>query len=129
MIMAGNGMCSGGRIVHHLKHNLSRDGTAVLISGFQSPGSLGRRLVDGVKEVSIHGEKIPVNASIHTMGGFSAHAGQSGLMEWFDAVAPSKPRLIITHGEDKARNTLAGLIKEKHGIEAHLPELNEAIEI
>ena len=129
LIMAGNGMCSGGRIVHHLRANLPKPGTAVLMVGFQSPGSLGRQLVDGAEDVKIFGEKIPVRASIHTMGGFSAHADQTGLMQWFDAVAPSKPRLIITHGEDGARETLAGLIKEKHGITADMPELNEVIEI
>lgn len=129
LIMAGNGMCSGGRIVHHIRHNIGRPGTAVLIVGFQSPGSLGRQLVDGAKFVTIYGEKLPVNASVHTMGGFSAHADQNGLMQWFDSVAPSKPKLIITHGEDKARRTLAGLIRKKHKIKAQLPELNQAIQI
>jgi len=129
LIMAGNGMCTGGRILHHLKNNLPTAGNVVLMVGFQSPGSLGRRLVDGAEVVTIYGEKIPVRATIHTMGGFSAHADQDGLMAWFDAVAPSKPRLIITHGEDGARETLAELIKEKHGITAELPVLNEAIEI
>ena len=129
LIMAGNGMCSGGRIVHHIRHNIGRPGTAVLMVGFQSPGTLGRQLVDGAKHVTIYGEELPVRASIHSMGGFSAHADQTGLMEWFDSVAPSKPRLIITHGEDNARNTLAGLIRAKHGIRAQLPKLNQAIQI
>ena len=128
LIMAGNGMCSGGRIVHHIRHNIGHEGTAVLIVGFQSPGTLGRQLVDRAGHVKIYGEKLPVKASVHTMGGFSAHADQKGLMEWFDSVAPSKPQLIITHGEDNARSTLAGLIQEKHGIKAQLPELNQAIE-
>jgi len=129
MIMAGNGMCSGGRIVHHLRANLPKPGTAVLMVGFQSPGPVGRQVMAGVKEVTIYGEQIPVRASIHTMGGFSAHADQTGLMQWFDSIAESKPRLIITHGEDDARETLAGLIEEKHGITAELPQLNQAIEI
>jgi metallo-beta-lactamase family protein len=120
-------MCTGGRIVHHLRHNLHKPETAVLIVGFQSPGSLGRRLVDGAKEVSIFGQRIAVRASIHTMGGFSAHAGQHDLLEWFATVAPSKPRLIITHGEDDARTTLARLIRKRHGIRAALPQLGEVI--
>ena len=129
MILAGNGMCTAGRIVHHLRHNLHKPETAVLIVGFQSPGSLGRRLVDGAKEVSIFGQRIAVRASVHTMGGFSAHAGQKDLLDWFGTVAPSKPKLIITHGEDGARKTLAGLIKKRHGIRAALPELGEVIEV
>lgn len=129
MIMAGNGMCSGGRIVHHLRHNLPLPGTAVLIVGFQSPGTLGRQLVDGTQSVSIFGERIPVRASIHTMGGFSAHAGQSDLLGWFAAVAPSRPRVVITHGEDRARRTLAGLISSRHGLTAECPNLGDCLEL
>jgi metallo-beta-lactamase family protein len=99
--MAGNGMCTGGRIVHHLRHNLQRAETAVLMVGFQSPGTLGRHLVNKEKTVLIQGERIPVRASIHTIGGFSAHAGQTDLLKWFASVAPSRPRVIITHGEDR----------------------------
>ncbi|HEU4390385.1 MAG TPA: MBL fold metallo-hydrolase [Blastocatellia bacterium] len=129
LIMAGNGMCTGGRIMHHLRHNLNQPETVVLIVGFQSPGTLGRRLVEGAKSVSIFGEVIPVRASIHTMGGFSAHAGQSDLMKWFNVVAPSRPRVIITHGEDRARKTLSGLIHSKHGLKSEQPNLGDVIEI
>jgi metallo-beta-lactamase family protein len=129
MIMAGSGMCTGGRIMHHLRHNLYRPQTAVLIVGFQSPGTLGRQLVDGAKSVSIMGERVVVNASIHTMGGFSAHADQNGLLDWFAAVAPSKPRLIITHGENRARRTLADLIRARHGVKPEIPNLGDVIEV
>jgi len=129
MIMAGAGMCTGGRIIHHLRHNLPIEGTVVLIVGFQSANSLGRRLVDGEKVVRIFGERIPVNASIHTMGGFSAHADQKGLLEWFGAVAPSKPRTIITHGEDRARGVFSELIHSQHGIKTKCPDLGDVIEV
>jgi metallo-beta-lactamase family protein len=129
LIMAGNGMCSGGRIMNHLRHSLPLEETAVLIVGFQSPGTIGRRLVDGAKSVRMFGETIPVRASIHTMGGFSAHAGQSDLLEWFDAVAPSRPRPIITHGEDEARKVFSGLIEAKHGLKPEMPQLGDVIEI
>ncbi|HKP68837.1 MAG TPA: MBL fold metallo-hydrolase [Pyrinomonadaceae bacterium] len=129
LIMAGSGMCNGGRILHHLRHNLPIKSTAVLMVGFQSGGTLGRQLVDGAKMVRIFGEEIPVNASIHTMGGFSAHADQRGLLEWFDSIAPSKPRLVITHGEDSARKTLSTLIYQKHKIRAETPNLGDTIEI
>jgi metallo-beta-lactamase family protein len=128
LIMAGSGMCSGGRIVHHLRHNLERPETAVLIVGYQSPGSLGRRLVDGEKSVTIFGEKVPVRASIHTLGGFSAHADQDGLMQWFASMARSRPQLILAHGEDRARQALARRIESEHGIRARCPDLGDVIE-
>jgi metallo-beta-lactamase family protein len=128
LVMAGNGMCTGGRILHHLRHNLHERSTAVLIVGHQSHGTLGRKLVDGERDVVIFGQPVAVRASIHTMGGFSAHAGQRELLEWFAAVAPSKPRLIITHGEDSARKTLSKLIRERHHIRAELPALGDVIE-
>ena len=79
--------------------------------------------------VRIFGEEIPVNASIHTMGGFSAHADQRGLLEWFDSIAPSRPRLIITHGEDSARKALSTSIYQKHKIRAETPNLGDVLEI
>jgi metallo-beta-lactamase family protein len=129
LIMAGNGMCTGGRIVRHLEHNLPLPGTVVLMVGFQSAGSLGRRLVDGAKVVSMFGQKIPVRASIHTMGGFSAHAGQSDLMKWFDVVAPSRPRVIITHGGDGARKAFSDLIRARHELNPEIPNLGDVIEV
>jgi metallo-beta-lactamase family protein len=129
MIMAGSGMCTGGRIMHHLRHNLYRPETAVLIVGFQSPGTLGRQLVDGAKSVSILGERVVVRGSVHTMGGFSAHADQNGLLDWFAAVAPSKPRLILTHGENRARKTLSDLIRSRHGLRPECPNLGDVMEI
>jgi len=129
LIMAGSGMCNGGRIMHHLRHNLPNPDTAVLIVGFQSQGTLGRKLVDGAKSVRIFGEEIPVRASIHTMGGFSAHADQNGLLDWFSTVAPSKPRTIITHGEDRARNAFGDLIHSRFGLKSEKPQLGDVIEI
>jgi metallo-beta-lactamase family protein len=129
LIMAGAGMCTGGRIVHHLRQNLPLAGTVVLIVGFQSANSLGRQLVNGEKVVRIFGERVPVRASIHTMGGFSAHADQRGLLDWFGAVAPSKPRAIITHGEDRARGAFSELISTRHGIKSECPQLGDVIEI
>lgn len=129
LIMAGSGMCNGGRILHHLRHNLPNENTAVLMVGFQSGGTLGRQLIDGVKSVRIFRKDIPVNASIHTMGGFSAHAGRAELLDWFGSIAPSKPRLIITHGEDRARDSLSAEIFKRHNIRAECPNLGDTIEI
>jgi metallo-beta-lactamase family protein len=129
LVMAGAGMCNGGRILHHLRHNLANPATTVIFVGYQGHGSLGRMIIDRRKTVTIFGEKIPVRASVHTFGGLSGHAGQDDLLRWFAAVAPSGPRLILTHGEDKARKTLAKLISDRHGIKAELPKLRQTIEI
>ena len=129
LIMAGAGMCNAGRILHHLKQNLWKPETHVLIVGYQSHESLGRRLVEGAKLVSIHGEKIAVKAKVHTLGGFSAHAGQSDLVTWFGALAQTKPRVILTHGEDEPRNTLARLIRKRFGLASTLPVMGETIEL
>jgi metallo-beta-lactamase family protein len=129
LVMAGAGMCNAGRILHHLKANLWKPETHVVIVGYQSAESLGRRLVNGEKIVSIFGEKIAVKAQIHTLGGFSAHAGQTDLLAWFAAIAPSKPRVVLTHGENPQRGILAKLIEQQHQVKPQLPELNEVIEL
>ena len=129
LIIAGAGMCNAGRILHHLKQNLWKPQTSVLIVGYQVEGSLGRQLVEGREQVTIFGEKIAVRAAIHTLGGFSAHAGQSDLAWWFDPLAPSRPRVILTHGEDKGRRGLARLLADRYRVQAELPELGHNIEV
>jgi metallo-beta-lactamase family protein len=129
LILAGAGMCTGGRILHHLRHNLARPGTTVLFTGYQGYGSLGRMIVDGVKSVTIFGEKIPVRASVHTFGGLSGHAGQTDLMRWLGAFAAPGLRVLLTHGEEKGRKPLGKLIKDRHKLRVDYPALNETIEI
>ena len=129
LVMAGAGMCNGSRILHHLRANLWKPSTHVLIVGYQAHGSLGRRLVDGEKEVKIFGEKIAVKATVHTLGGFSAHAGQTDLMRWFEVMAPSKPRVVLTHGEDDQRAALARCIQERYGLLSKVPQMGEVIEL
>jgi metallo-beta-lactamase family protein len=129
LVMAGAGMCTAGRILHHLRQNLGSPQTHVLIVGYQARGSLGRLLVDGAKKVNIFGEPIAVKAQIHTLGGFSAHAGQTDLLKWFEVIAPVKPRVILTHGENGPRTALAKLITQRHGLNPLLPALQEVIEL
>jgi metallo-beta-lactamase family protein len=129
LIMAGAGMCNAGRILHHLKQNLWKPETHVMIVGYQSPESLGRRLLEGTKLVSIHGEKIAVKAQVHSLGGFSAHAGQVDLLAWFSALAPCKPRVLLTHGEDPARLTLASEIQKRFKVKCALPGMGETVEL
>jgi metallo-beta-lactamase family protein len=129
LVMAGAGMCNAGRILHHLKANLWMRETHVLIVGYQGDGSLGRRLVEGAKVVMIHGEKIAVRAKVHTLGGFSAHAGQTDLLKWFSALAPSKPRVVVIHGEDEPRAVLAKLIQQRFHLPSQLPKIGDVIEL
>lgn len=127
VIIAGSGMCTGGRILHHLRHNLWRRETAVLIVGYQSVGTLGRALVDGVDPVTIFGEPIAVRASVHTINGLSAHAGQSGLLEWLAPLAAARPRVVLTHGEERGRAALARKVEALHGIRCELPAFGETV--
>jgi metallo-beta-lactamase family protein len=129
LVMAGAGMCTGGRILHHFKENLWRPETHVVIVGYQGRGSLGRRLVDGAQSVNIFGEKIAVCARVHTLGGFSAHAGQSDLLKWFGVIAPSKPQVVLIHGEDGPRQALATLIRQRHGLTPSLPKQGDVINV
>lgn len=111
IIIAGSGMCDGGRIKHHLKHNLWRRNCHVIIVGFQAGGTLGRRLIDGARRVSLWGEAIEVGASIHTIGGLSAHADQKDLVDWIKDVS-GNPRIVIVHGEPEAQSGLASALNE-----------------
>jgi metallo-beta-lactamase family protein len=129
LVMAGAGMCNAGRILHHLKQNLWKPETSVLMVGYQARGSLGRLLIEGAKQVSIYGEKIAVRAKVYTLGGFSAHAGQTDLLNWVDAVAPSKPMMVITHGEDDQRRALAQRIEKQYKLKTILPAQGDVIEV
>jgi metallo-beta-lactamase family protein len=127
LVMAGAGMCNAGRILHHLRQNLWKPETSVLMVGYQAHGSVGRLLIDGAEQVNIFGEKIAVKAKVYTLGGFSAHAGKTDLLAWVDAVAASKPLMVITHGEDSQRQSLAQLIKKQCKLKTILPEQGDVI--
>jgi len=128
LILAGSGMCNGGRIVHHLKRNLSKENTQVMIVGFQGYGSLGRRLVEGQTKVTIDGEKVAVRARIHTLSGFSAHCGQKDLLNWLGPAAPSKPFVVLTHGEDGPRKILADEVRKRFRLRTCTPRMGEVLE-
>ena len=106
IIIAGSGMANGGRVLHHLKHNLDRPECHVMIVGFQAPGTLGRLLVDRVPEVRIHGQTVRNLAQIHTLGGLSAHGDQADLLRWYDSFTP-RPPVYVVHGEVPAGDALA----------------------
>lgn len=128
IIIAGSGMCEGGRIKHHLKHNLWRSECSVVFVGYQAEGTLGRKIVDGAKIVNVLGEDVLVRASIHTVNGFSAHAGREELLEWVSAF-DNTPTIFIVHGEDEAGASFSKLLSEKYGYITYRPEDGETVEI
>lgn len=113
IILSASGMCDAGRIKYHLKYNLPRPECKILIIGFQAAGTLGRRLVDGARKVRIFGEEIPVRASIHTIGGLSAHADQADLINWLKGFNSAPERTYIVHGEPGSAKALADKIQQQ----------------
>ena len=128
VILAGSGMCEGGRIRHHFKHNLWREQCHVVFTGFQAMGTLGRRLVDGAQQVKLWGETIRVAARIHTVGGLSAHADRQELLDWYRAFRGNPP-LVLVHGEPAAQTALAAALAERFGIRATVPAEGEVIDL
>lgn len=125
VIMAGSGMCTGGRIRHHLQNNISRQECSILFVGYAATGTLARHVIDGAKEVRIYGEKIPVRAKIHTINGFSAHADQAELLAWHRQTG-NPERTFLVHGEEEVMRQFAASLKET---EVVMPALNESFTI
>jgi metallo-beta-lactamase family protein len=129
IIMAGSGMCTGGRIKHHLVHNISRPESTILFVGYQAHGTLGRLILDGKPEVRIHGETYPVRAKIEQIQGFSAHAGQQDLFRWLDAFQLPPARLFLTHGEKESSHNLSELIRKKKKWKVTTPRYLDEFEL
>ncbi|ROR01771.1 MBL fold metallo-hydrolase RNA specificity domain-containing protein [Desulfosoma caldarium] len=127
VIIAGNGMCTAGRILHHLKHNLWRRGCSLVIVGYQAEGSLGRRIIEGAKSVRIFGEDIMVRARVFTIGGFSAHADQEELLQWLAHFTNPKLQVVVIHGEKKIATTFAETVRRRLSLETTVPELRQTL--
>jgi metallo-beta-lactamase family protein len=128
IVIAGSGMCNGGRIIHHLKHNLEREETQVLITGYQANGSLGRRLVNREETVQIYGRTIPVRAAIHTIGGLSAHGDQDDLARWYECME-NRPPVYLVHGETEAQENFRKYLSERCGAAVHLPKPGDILDL
>jgi metallo-beta-lactamase family protein len=126
IIIAGSGMCTGGRIRHHLKQRIWDDRNTLIFTGYQARGTLGRVLVDGAKSVKIFGEEYVVKAEIETLGGLSAHAGQSGLVDWITAFQPPA-RTVLVHGEPDAQDVLADRLWQDHDLKVEIPRRGETL--
>ena len=126
IVIAGSGMCTAGRIKHHLKHNLWREGASLVIVGFQAKGTTGRKIVEGAKRVKIFRENVAVRAKVFTIGGFSSHADQKDILEWIGHFE-SRPRVFVVHGEPEASRALAGKIEETYQLAVHVPAWRERL--
>jgi metallo-beta-lactamase family protein len=120
IIMAGSGMCMGGRVRHHLRHHLGRSQSSVIFVGFAALGTLARRIIDGAQTVSIHGEEIRVRAMIHTINGFSAHADQAGSLPWQQTARPATT--FLAHGDLDAMKHFAEHLKDT---QVEMPKLRD----
>ena len=118
-------MCTGGRVRHHLKHNLWNRRSSIVFVGFAAQGTLARRIIDGAKTVKIFGEEMPVQASIHTIGGFSAHADQTELIAWHAKTGNPKTTYLV-HGEEKSMKSFAAKIQ---ATDVRIPTLHESFEL
>jgi metallo-beta-lactamase family protein len=126
LIIAGSGMCTGGRIRHHFKQRIWDDRNTIIFTGYQARGTLGRVLVDGAQRVKIFNEEYVVKVRIETLGGLSAHAGQSGLLDWIGHFRPA-PRTILVHGEPPAQDALREKLWKQQSLRAEVPARGESI--
>jgi metallo-beta-lactamase family protein len=129
VIISASGMCDAGRIKHHLRHNLWRTESTVLFVGYQAPGTKGRQLLDGAEFIRIHGEEVKVRADIRDIDGYSSHADQKGLLDWLGTFTSLPKKVFLVHGEAQSCATLAGLIKERFGVEVVIPQWLDSIEL
>ncbi len=129
IILAGSGMCEAGRIKHHLKHNLWRKESTIVIVGFQAQGTLGRKIVDGARQVRIFGEEIAVAADVYTIGGLSAHADREDLLAWAGGYRARPEQVFVAHGEESVSAGFAGLLKERFGWNATVPYPRVPVEV
>jgi len=128
IIIAGSGMCSGGRILHHLKHNIWRPQCHLVVVGYQAYGTLGRRLVDGAETIKLWGEDYKVRIRISTIGGLSAHADQQDLVDWYGAFG-NRPPVYLVHGEPAAQKALLARLRSELGARASIAEYGQTISI
>ena len=125
IILSASGMCEVGRIKHHLKHNLWNPNSTILFVGYQAPGTLGRKIVDGEKRVKIFGEEINVNARIEYIEGYSGHADQEGLLNFVYSFYTKPKHIFLVHGEEEGQEVLRDKIIENTNIPVKIPSFGE----
>jgi metallo-beta-lactamase family protein len=129
MIIAGAGMCTGGRIKHHLANNISRPECTVLFVGYQAIGTLGKQILEGARSVRIHGQPHPVRARITQIQGFSAHADRNELLKWLSKLSVNPKRIFVTHGETKSAEQFSKYLNEKTGYNTSVPNYGTTVRL
>ena len=127
IIIAGSGMCTGGRIKHHLVSNISRPESTILFVGYQAVGTLGRQIVDGAREVRILGRIHPVRARIVQINGFSGHADRDELFKWLSGLKGTPRHLFVTHGEPESAHSFAQFVRERKGWKVSVPKFGDEV--
>ena len=129
VIISASGMCEAGRIRHHLKHNLWDARNSIIFVGYQAEGTLGRKLVQGAKEVALFGEIVNVNAEIYNLEGFSGHADQNGLFAWVSGFQQRPKQIFLVHGEEDSKKDFAKLLNDRLGYEPVVVHGNSEFEL
>ena len=129
IVISASGMADAGRILHHLKHNLWREDSSIVFAGYQAEGTIGRRLIEGIKRIKIMGEDIRVNAKIYNMKGFSAHADKQQLLAWYSSMKEVPKAFFVTHGELDAAMELADSLGRNLGTATYIPHFGDCAEI
>jgi metallo-beta-lactamase family protein len=129
MVMSASGMCEAGRILHHLRNGIEDPRNMVLLTGYQAENTLGRKLEDGQREVSIFGDPMQVRAEIDAIDSLSGHADQQELLEWMAPVAPTLKKVFLVHGEPVAQQALKAKIEERYKLEVICPKRGDRVEI
>ena len=127
IIIAGSGMCTGGRVKHHLVSNISRPSSTILFVGYQAAGTLGRRIVEGAKRVRILGKYYRVRARIVQLHGLSAHADREQLLAWLTGLKRPPKKVFVVHGESEAAGAFANLVNEKTGWDVEIPNYRQEV--
>jgi metallo-beta-lactamase family protein len=127
MVIAGSGMCTGGRIKHHLVNNITKSENTIMFVGYQAVGTLGRRIVDGENQVRILGQKYPVNARIARINGFSAHADKEELLEWLSGLKKPPRQVFVVHGETESANEFGDYLRKRTGWQVTVPAYQDEV--
>ncbi|MFH0912277.1 MAG: MBL fold metallo-hydrolase [Patescibacteria group bacterium] len=128
MIIAGSGMADAGRVPHHILHHGSNPNTQILFTGFQVPGTLGRKILEGAKRIQAYGQSTTIKAKVANIEAFSSHADQAGILKWLGGFR-THPQVFVTHGDDEPRQILSGKISQELKLKNHQPTLKEIIQL
>jgi metallo-beta-lactamase family protein len=129
MIISASGMCEGGRILHHLRNNISNPKNTLLITGYMAENTLGRKLEDKLPEVPIFGELVPLRAEVVKLDELSGHADQHELLDWMEPITPGLKRVFLVHGEPAAQTALSQAILERYKLPVTIPARGDSISL